>query len=54
KQAYINKLRNLEKKLLSDVENVTNQESSLSSNDFTKKIITLNNQAWELAEELIK
>jgi len=54
KQEYINRLKKIEKRLLSDVENVTNQETSLSSNDFTKKVITLNNKAWELAEELIK
>ena len=54
KQGYINRLRNVEKKLLNDVENIANQERSLSSNDFTNEIININNKAWKLAEELIK
>jgi hypothetical protein len=54
KQSYIDRIKGIEKKLITDEKEISNHAPSLSENEFTIKYLDLNKRAWDLAEELIK
>jgi len=53
RNVFIEKTRNIEEEILQKVSDVISNEESISINDYTNSIRTLNNEAWKLSEELI-
>lgn len=53
RSVFIEKTRNIEEEILQKVSDVISNEESISINDYTNSIRTLNNEAWKLSEELI-
>ncbi len=54
KQVYLDKLEQIEKRLITEERTIANQVSSLSENEYLNKYIDLNTKAWELAEKQIE
>jgi hypothetical protein len=54
KQAYLERIKEIEISLIVDEKEISNQATSLSENESMKKYLDLNKKAWDLAEELIK
>jgi hypothetical protein len=54
KQVYLDKLTQIEKRLITEERTIANQASSLSENEYLNKYIDLNKKAWELAEKQIE
>ena len=54
KQVYLDKLEQIEKRLITEERTIANQISSLSENEYLNKYIDLNKKAWELAEKQIE
>jgi hypothetical protein len=54
KQAYLERIKEIEINLIVDEKEISNQATSLSENESMKKYLDLNKKAWDLAEELIK
>ena len=53
RNAYYERLRAIENELLLRVNELTQQEDSLSDNEFTKKVIEINKDGWQKSEEMI-
>ncbi len=54
KQAYLERIKEIEISLIVDEKEISNQATTLSENESMKKYLDLNKKAWDLAEELIK
>ncbi len=54
RNSYYEKLRNYENKILKRVDEVIQQENSLSNEEFINKIKEINTDAWKKSEEMIK
>jgi secernin len=53
RNAYYERLRAIENELLLRVNELTQQEDSLSDKEFTKKVIEINKDGWQKSEEMI-
>ena len=54
KQIYLDRVKEIEIKLIADEKKISNQAPSLSEIENMKNYLDLNKKAWDLAEELIK
>lgn len=54
KQWYGDKLADAEKSIISEINKITQQGSTISNNDFVNKIIEINHLAWALSEQMIE
>ncbi|MBY9009691.1 MAG: C69 family dipeptidase [Candidatus Lokiarchaeota archaeon] len=54
KQIFLDKLAQIEKKLITEEKAIANQASSLTENEYLNKYINLNKKAWQLAEKQIE
>jgi secernin len=53
RSVFIEKTRNIEEEILEKVSDVISNEESMSINNYTNSIRTINNEAWKLSEELM-
>lgn len=54
REIYYNKIRDIEKNLITNVNEVMTQENKISEDEFIKKIREINYKAWDKSEEMVQ